>query len=214
MGTAVYMTVCRLAVLMLLEQYISDHLDNRSNTRTGKRKRSAESATKPPKWMINHMDLRQSSRASERCEPLCYTSLDEKTLQEFPGLIALTDRQLDTLRLLRVKVPSRPPAADQCSIDTFLDVNMSATKADLTTMFVSCITERSIIYSTRRNRLLTGDAKLRLQGIIFSEGMDTALSTLSSSTKADLAGNAFQTHCCTASLLVILMTLAKFSSCN
>ena len=121
-------------------------------------------------------------------------------LESWPGLHDLTEREFSILKALGVcNFPEQP---GRC-------LNVSHTIGWHTLkMTAGCISPSMRLYLSSRCRLAHGLEALALQGIHYGES-HSRLSRYESSFIFDLAGNAFQTSCCMASVLSTLVSLAK-----
>ena len=85
-----------------------------------------------------------------------------------------------------------------------IDVSQQAGRCEAVYGHVPCVTPSCQHLHSKRLRLLLGQECLRLQGIVYGE--DDKLQSFTNEALTNLAGNAFQTHCCTAAFLVGLAT--------
>lgn len=119
-------------------------------------------------------------------------------IDRFPGLLALTPRQLDLLERYNLRLPEETPGV--------LDVNPSIGFAagGVATNSAPCLCSTSMLYLTHRGRLAHGVEHLRMVGF-FADA--DKLAAFPSTLLKDLAGNAFDgasymaTFCVTYAIL-------------
>ena len=117
---------------------------------------------------------------------------------------ALTERQWDVLQHkgMTVTLAKTPRAHRTC------DVSQSSHGCSVILDSISCATPLAQIYSEKRHRLLIGHELMRAQGIVYPEPQATLIDEMAFDKIGDLAGNAFECHCCTSALLTGLCGLA------
>jgi hypothetical protein len=113
----------------------------------------------------------------------------------FPGLRALSNREVDILISRAVDLPSSSPG--------LIDLSQSADRSHFHAGRSSCVIPHFKALLTHRCRLVHGVEGLALQGIHFGSSQNL-LRTFSSTLLMDLAGNAMDAHCCLASQVVAL----------
>jgi len=115
-----------------------------------------------------------------------------------PGLARLVDREVELLQLAGVhEFPEKEPRV--------VDVSQGADRTRTVAGCSSAVTPGSRLYFTHRCRLQVPLESFYLQGIAYDQRV---LSKFPSSTLQDLAGNAFETSCCLASIVVACLMLS------
>lgn len=182
--------------------------------RQAKQARHAEKGKQEmPKWIAQHRELCDKHGV----DWATLEAPDRMTRFIFPGLQKLGDREFDLLALQGVR---DYPEAQTRIVDTSqaaIRVSTAKKKRKPGASFFDVdtppgcpiITPGGRKYVTSRCRLLTGAEQLRFQNIwLDQEIMDSFPEHLLS----DLAGNAFETSCCTAALFSVLEVLAHILS--
>ena len=158
--------------------------------------RSRPPPAESPLWVKRH--LRIFDDAGRGAELELAREPPEDVMRAWPGLYELSDREWGILKFEGVEnFPERPGRA--------INVAPQLGRHSALTDRVACISTKTRLFLTGRCRLALGSECLQLQGIHFEEAIATQFSN---TLLQDLAGNAFQTMCCTACVLSILMTLA------
>jgi site-specific DNA-cytosine methylase len=125
-----------------------------------------------------------------------WTYPTEETKARFPGLQALTDREMDALGLFDTKFPDAQGTQD---------VGSSGNRQRILQGCSHIITPTQRVYLRHRCRMMTGFESMMLQGIHYGREMPETM-VWASKELQDLAGNAFHAWCHGASLLVLLYT--------
>lgn len=135
-------------------------------------------------------------------------SLSATTLSEHVGLQALTERELDVLVLSGFEVPQPFKLGRRPNL---LDVSQSEGRCDSRSDGVSpCIVPRCKIVHSSQARVLSGVDCMHLQGICYGEGQYDLFTQLNDDVLLkDLAGNAFNCHCCTAVMVTSIFALGE-----
>lgn len=151
---------------------------------------------KVPKWPGHHARL-----SREDDEWWLNHNPDKDATNNLPGLLALTEREYD---IVRRTCPHLPEAEVRV-----LNVSASLERVRAS-MGVPCLTPRSRMFLSNRGRLLHGVECLRLQSIWFSRDKELALlSAYGERFMADLAGNAMEGCCVSASLMATIVLLSS-----
>lgn len=136
-----------------------------------------------------------------RAKGLCWTEakpLDEDVAHAYPGLHALSARQLEVLELAGVR--DFPETVGRC-----VEVSQGAGRQSPRVGCASTVTPHGQQYLTHRCRLLHAIECLHLQGIHFPRSL---LQKFPSRLIQDLAGNAFETSCCLATIVASSVLLS------
>ena len=152
------------------------------------------------KWAITH------SRALERQGKNWWESgaPPEETLQRFPGLRALTDRQIDLCNVLGVQFPDRRKSILEMSQNLR---NANAVRS-IPVNHVDIVTPHGAQLILHRCRFVTGLEAMLLQGLHFGENQHRA-EDFRAELLRGLAGNAFNTFCFAACLIVQKAVLGR-----
>lgn len=155
-----------------------------------------------PKWVDDH----RRALASRGKDWWALARPDQDIVRQLmPGMLRLTDRQWDLL--LSKGFDLETNRQHSC-----IDLSQTADFSSMMHGVTPCITPGCMILSSQRRRLLCGEECLRLQGIVYSPELHNSLRSFPNELLVNLAGNAFETHCCVASLLVGFCTLAWLRS--
>ena len=92
-----------------------------------------------------------------------------------------------------------------------VDLSQNLGFANITSGKMPCITPDGLKFLTRNVRYVTGAESLRYQGIWLDVNR---LQKYTSSFLQDLAGNAYETSCCTASMLCAVVFMARNFLCR
>lgn len=126
-------------------------------------------------------------------------SFDASLVHAFPGLLEIGRRQRELLDLAGVK--DFPTAVSGC-----IETSQSAGRQRLHIDFCPTITPHGRQYLSRRCRVMHSWESLRFQGLYLHESL---LERFSENLLQDLAGNAFETGCCLAAMVVTLALLSS-----
>ena len=116
----------------------------------------------------------------------------------FPGLGALTPRQIDFLACHGVRYPDMVAS---------VDVSQRVDRVRVTAQCASCLHTRSRSYLLHRCRVACGVEVFQYQGLHYGES-HSLLFGMPEKLLSNLAGNAFHVYCCAASLVAGLATVA------
>jgi hypothetical protein len=122
-------------------------------------------------------------------------------LQAFPGLHAISDRQVQLLELSGIR--EFPESLCRC-----LDLKHSVARLSKPTSIASCILPGGQQYLTSKCRFMHPLESLGLQGICVPSEVSSRFSL---PFMQDLAGNAFEASCCLSVIFVTLTVLARHS---
>ena len=159
----------------------------------GKRSESSRQSVSDPKWHKKH------EKAYEQAGKPWSLALrfSEYQLDCFPGLNALVDRQVEVLDM--VGVVAFPEAFGR-SVELKHNVERCRPAAE-----ASCILPGGMQYLTHKCRMMHPFEALMLQGIDVSPHM---VRQFKGSLVQSLAGNAFETSCCLATMLCTMVSLS------
>jgi hypothetical protein len=128
---------------------------------------------------------------------------DSDTLQCFPGLHALSLRELDILKFHGLTFPEAAART--------MDVSQGLGRGHPPRCgLVPCLTPGGRVYLSHRCRLLLGQEALRLQGLFYPS--PERLNIFEDKFLRDLAGNAFEASCCAAALFIVCVVLSRGAS--
>lgn len=191
---------CGHAMTSLSDIVLPDHNSLVHEALTPPPKRRARGLLdKEPKWLNNHIELSLS-----KGQDWCGLRLPAGDIgQLYPGVLTLTDRQVDLLAVCGIPVPdvgSSDPLVRDISQDRLRDRGMRGVS--------DCVTPNGILWHSHLCRKLVGAEALRLQGIFYREPVNSLVQdTFSGAFLHDLAGNAFNTHCVIACHLAAKIAL-------
>lgn len=165
------------------------HTSGIANTPLQKRRRIA-----PLKWQGEHSQRFFDAGLSPNDIP----KFDWQLLLEFPGLAQLSKREVEVLFLSGVRCfPEESPR--------FIELTMSISRCMVRADCVSAVTPKYRQFLTRQCRLVHAYESFALQGLEFErrilERFDCAL-------LQSLAGNAFETGCCLATMVSSLVSMS------
>ena len=123
----------------------------------------------------------------------------------FPGMKMLNERHWDCLQSMGLREEGLPEESPPRIIDLSQTIERAGRNKDRG--ISSAITPKGFFFNTQLCRPHHGMEQLQLQGIYYSEKQHLVAQT-AEGTLHDLAGNAFQGHCCLSVLLCALSTLA------
>lgn len=129
---------------------------------------------------------------------------DSELVAECPGVLALSRRERDILKMKGIRIP------DVSTSGCCIDLSQSALRTiDVPThkCIAPCVTPSGRRYLTRRGRLTHPQEDLQLQGL-FYVGREDRLAEFGGALLSDIAGNAFEASCCSASLLAGLLLVS------
>jgi site-specific DNA-cytosine methylase len=177
---------------------VDDDVSSKSSAGHIDKKRKKSSITTPaaPAWPHQHAAYFEKHGKSWWKS----SQLNELTLQKCPGLFELTARQRDILAFHGL-TPDDKNAA--------IDLNLSIHWSRVTRGYAPCLSSSSLMYIAGRQRCCLGVECLRLMGICFKE--EERLYKYDCKFVRDLAGNAFDSASCLASLYVVFVTLAALA---
>jgi site-specific DNA-cytosine methylase len=139
------------------------------------------------------------------------SSFSPQALSQHVGLQALTDREADMLSLSGLPVPmpfklGKPP--------TLMEVSQSEGRTEPRSDGHSpCVVPRCKIVHCQQARVLTGADCMRLQGICYGGSQYEQFTQLQDDDLLkDLAGNAFNCHCCAAAMLAGIMSIGELTA--
>ena len=163
-------------------------------------------SSRPPpdpkaKWM--------SESASVMSQPGFVNELPEALCDALPGLRELSRREWFLLQGQGLRADSLPQANPLVIVDT--SQSMARAKQPATvgqTSPVGCLTPRGSFFHSGRCRRLLGHECLRLQCIYYGPDGDEMLRQFPEALLHNLAGNAFNVHCCSAALLALFVAVA------
>lgn len=156
-------------------------------------------AARAPKWPSQH-----AARSREDREWWLNHAPGDDMASHFPSLLALSDREADILSMHRLAMPEDKPRV--------LNVSPSLARTRVTEV-VPCITPRARLYLTHRCRLLHGVGSLRLQSVWYgAEREAQLLATFGEQVAFDLAGDAMEGCCLSATLVAIAVVLSHGAS--
>ena len=188
--------------LLLREDHcaLQAHMQDKDVTRDAKRRR-----TRQESWPTLHHEVC-------RVAGIEWGTLRGASAEDFslwPGLRTLTPRELDILACHQVRYP------DRCGC---IDLSHALDRGLIRTRHLSCVTPNMRCYLMHRCRLVCGLESLHLQGLHYGS-LHKAVESFPNALLADLAGNAFHSYCCAASMVTVLTccawqrTHAQVSSC-
>jgi len=152
-----------------------------------------EDGGRVPKWI----ELRRQTFGEEFLDSSDWC---EQKLQMFPGISELTLRERSALKGIRVGVLEQTPRV----VGVSQTIGRAALCGD---GMVGHIARRCRRYLTHRGRLMVGIEAMRAQGVSFGE-YQAVMEATPSPLLVDLAGNAFQTGQCLATMVAVVATLA------
>lgn len=117
----------------------------------------------------------------------------------FPGVLALSDRQLSVLATWGVRVNNLTDIAER--EPRVVNVGMTSQYARPSALGESgCVTPTGELFLAHRLRKVSGHESMFLQGMHFGEA-ESAVSSFETVETQELAGNAFHVYCCAAAFL-------------
>ncbi|CAJ1335640.1 unnamed protein product, partial [Effrenium voratum] len=123
----------------------------------------------------------------------------QEVLDTHPGLLRLTDRQFDLLRLLGIRFPD----SRKCCIELSQNLRSPTSVRRLKDNHTDIVTPHGQQLVAHRARCLLGYEALLLQGIHYGkEQFKIELGDFPDELLRDLAGNAFNAHCAAATYIV------------
>lgn len=152
----------------------------------------------PPQWPVKHWEA--AGLAWLRMRPF-----NDSDYLCFPGLSALSHREAEVLQLMGVRLPEKPGRIIELSQSYGRNTAMSSVSP--------AVTPSGRRFSTSRGRLLLAEEDMRLQCMFFPGGAARdRVSRFPPKLLRDLAGNAFESSCCAATLLSCLVVCSHGQS--
>ena len=128
---------------------------------------------------------------------------DPEILRDYPGLLALGDRELELLRHHRIDIPDLQAARTIDTSQTALRTRPSKAGRSY------CLTPKARMYLTHRCRFVHGMEALRLQNVWYgSHAEDELLRMFGNATLFDMAGNAMEGCCLSCVIMASVCVLS------